>query len=85
MALQGTKTGDEIYTNMDWSFDESWNFQDIKSMLGGVLGSIEEIFGEKMVTEMIAHWAAETGKLQQINKTQAVVVSKSHGLKFKKK
>src|SRR2546428_11927496 len=84
IAIQGNKDGKQIMVSMDWSFDSSWTKDEIKSMLGGFLGNIEEVFGEKMVTEMIAHWGEETGKLVKINDSQAVVYGKSKGLSFKK-
>lgn len=84
VCIQGNKNGEEILVNMDWSFDSSWSAQEIKSMLGGFLGNLEDVFGEKMVTEAIAHWGEDTGKLVKTGKGQAMVYSKSRGLDFKK-
>lgn len=58
--------GDQLETNLDWSFDEKATPEQIKSGLGSLLTTIEQIFGEKMVTEMIVHYADETGKLTKL-------------------
>lgn len=70
--------------NIDWSFDSETNIVEIKSMLGGFLGNIEDVFGEKMVTEMISHWGVETGKVVKDGSGKAMVYARSKGQKFKK-
>lgn len=88
IALQANrvkgKEGYRLMANMDWSFDDETTPVEIKSFLGGVLGSIEEVFGEKMVTEAITHYASETGKLVK-SPDGKVAYLKSKGLTFKKK
>lgn len=81
VCIQGNKDKNGIMVNMDWSFDSSWSIHEIKSMLGGFLGNVEEVFGEKMVTEMISHWGEETGKTVK-DKSGKFLWLKSKGLKF---
>jgi hypothetical protein len=83
VCIQADKEGNQIMTNMDWSFDSSWTPTEIKSMLGGFLGSIEEVFGEKMVTEAIIHWADDTGKTV-MDKNGKFLWLRSKGLQFRK-
>lgn len=84
VCIQGTKKKDDIITvNMDWSFDKSLTPEELKSFFGGFLGNLEDIFGEKMVTEAITHWADETGKLVKAPGGKLAYL-KSRGLDFKK-
>jgi hypothetical protein len=53
----------QLETNMDWSFDDNVDAIEVKSFLGSILSSIEEVFGEKMVTEAIMHYADEKDHL----------------------
>lgn len=72
----------QLETNIDWSFDDETTPIEIKSFLGAILGSIEEIFGEKMVTEAILHYAEENNHL--IKTPQGAGLHfKSKGLDFK--
>lgn len=87
IAAQGTFTDEKhehMHTNIDYSFGKSYKPQEVRALIGSMLTSIEELFGEKMVTEAMAHWADETGKLVKINKSQAIIYSKSKGIEFKK-
>lgn len=72
----------QLETNMDWSFDDPTTTEEIKSFLGSILSSIEDSFGEKMVTEAILHYAAERSHLV-ITPQGAGLNFKSKGLKFK--
>src|SRR3990167_8276839 len=63
IAIQGNKDGEEMMVNMDWSFYEGATPSEIKSMIGCFLASVEDLFGEKMVTESITHYAGDTGKI----------------------
>ncbi|HYT41829.1 MAG TPA: hypothetical protein VEP90_05755, partial [Methylomirabilota bacterium] len=71
-----------LNTNMDWSFDDSTTPEEIKSFLGSILSNIEDVFGEKMVTEMITHYAKERNHLI-ITPQGAMLNFKSKGLQFK--
>jgi len=83
MAIQATRDGkDGLSVNVDWSFPVGTTPMDVKSMLGGFLGNIEEIFGEKMVTEMITHYGMDTGKLVKAPGGK-VAYMKSRGIDFK--
>lgn len=63
IAIQGNKNGEEIMVNMDWSFAKDVSVIELKSMIGGLLGNLEDLYGEKFITEVIAHHAEETGKM----------------------
>jgi hypothetical protein len=77
-----TEKGYQIETNLDWSFDDKTTPLEIKSSLGSFLSTIEDIFGEKMVTEAILHYAEERNHLV-ITPQGAGLNFKSKGLKFK--
>ncbi len=80
MVIQANREGvGGLVVNIDWSFDPKGNKTEIKSVLGGFLGCIEDVFGEKMVTEMVAHWAEDTGR----NIENGVIRMRSKGLDFK--
>jgi len=72
----------KLETNIDWSFDDATTNQEIKSFLGGVLGSIEDVFGEKMVTEMIMHYATDMNHIVQTPQGPGLHL-KSKGIEFK--
>ena len=72
----------QLETNMDWSFDDSTTPIEIKSFLGSILSSVEDVFGEKMVTEAIMHYAEERGHLVKTPQG-AGLHFRSKGLKFK--
>ena len=72
----------QIETNLDWSFDDATTSEEIKSSLGSFFSTIEDIFGKKMVTEAILHYAEERNHLI-ITPQGAGLNFKSKGLKFK--
>lgn len=72
----------QLETNMDWSFDDPTTPEEVKSFMGSILSSIEDCFGEKMVTEAILHYAEERNHLV-ITPQGASLNFKSKGLKFK--
>lgn len=72
----------QLETNMDWSFDDPTTPIEIKSFLGSILSSVEDVFGEKMVTEAILHYASERKHLV-ITPQGAALNFKSKGLAFK--
>lgn len=77
-----TEKGYNLETNMDWSFDDGVTPEEIKSFFGAILSSIEDVFGEKMVTEAILHYAEEKNHL--VKTPMGVALNfKSKGLKFK--
>lgn len=87
MAFQANRTNQEkedyrLHTNTDWSFDDPTTPEEIKSFLGSILSSIEDIFGEKMVTEAITHYAQERDHLIQTPQGAALHF-RSKGLSFK--
>lgn len=88
IALQCTRIekGKDIYqldVNMDWSFDDATTPEEIKNFIGGFLGSVEDVFGEKMVTEAIMHYAHENNHI--IHTPDGPLMHlKSKGLSFKK-
>lgn len=69
-------------TNIDWTFDDETTTEEIKSAFAALLDSIEEIFGEKMVTEMIMHYAQDMNHLVQTPHGPGLHL-KSKGLEFK--
>ncbi len=72
----------QLETNMDWSFDNEVTPTELKSFLGSILSSIEDVFGEKIVTEAISHYAEERNHL--IKTPQGLTLHfKSKGLEFK--
>lgn len=73
----------QLETNMDWSFDDPTTDQEIKSFLGSILSSIEDVFGEKMVTEAMLHYAKDMNHLV-LTPQGAALNFKSKGLAFKK-
>lgn len=80
MAFQANRTNEneskyQMMTNMDWSFDDETTTQEISSFLGSILSSVEDVFGEKMVTEAITHYATERNHL--------VFTPQGAGLKFR--
>lgn len=86
-TLQCNRTNDakaeyQLMTNMDWSFDDDVTPIEIKSFLGSFLSSIEEAFGEKMVTEALMHYAKEKGHLVDMAGGK-VLNFRSKGLSFK--
>jgi hypothetical protein len=72
----------QMDTNLDWIFDDEVTPSEIKSILGSFLSSIEDIFGEKMVTEAVLHYAEERGHLVKTPQGAALHL-KSKGLSFK--
>lgn len=83
LALQASRDGKGgLQTNIDWVFDKETTAAEIKSALGGLLACIEEVFGEKMVTEAIAHYAKDCGHLVETPQG-ATLNFKSKGLQFK--
>lgn len=64
ICIQGNKDGNIINVNMDWSFAKDATAAEIKSFLGQFMGNIEDVFGEKMVTEMITHFASTYGHMK---------------------
>ena len=72
----------QLETNMDWSFDNNVTPTEIKSFLGSILSSIEDVFGEKMVTEAMLHYAEERGHLVKTPQVAALNF-RSKGLNFK--
>jgi len=87
LAFQGNRVerGNDQYqleTNLDWSFDDETTIVEIKSILGSFLSTIEDVFGEKMATEAILHFAQERNHL--IKTPQGIILNlKSKGIKFK--
>lgn len=86
-ALQANRVnesekGYQMDTNMDWSFDDETSPNEIISLLGSTLSSIEDVFGEKMVTEAILHYAEERGHLVKTPQG-AGFHFRSRGLQFK--
>lgn len=80
-----TQVGKDQYridTNLDWTFDDATTPVEIKSALGSFLSSIEDLFGEKMVTEAIMHYADDMGHLVDVPGGKALHF-KSKGLDFK--
>lgn len=72
----------QLETNMDWSFDNEVTPIEIKNFLGSILSSIEDVFGEKMVTEAMLHYAEERGHLVKTPQGAALNF-RSKGLNFK--
>lgn len=77
-----SEKGYQLETNIDWSFDDPTTSEEIKSILGSFLSSIEDIFGEKMVIEAIVHYAEERNHLVR-TPMGAALNFKSKGLQFK--
>lgn len=71
-----------LNTNLDWLFDNSTTDEEVRASFGSLLSSIEEVFGEKMVTEAIIHYAEEKGHLVKTPQGSGFHF-KSQGLKFK--
>lgn len=85
MAIQANKDGDKgLFINLDWAFPKENTPQEIKSILGAFLANIENVFGEKMVSEAFSHYAMMTGKLKVDENGKNFVELKSKGLDFKK-
>lgn len=78
----GSGPSEMILVNMDWSFREGATAEDVKSMLGGFLSSIEDLFGEKMVTEAVVHYADEMNHMIDTPNGRGMYL-KSKGLTFK--
>lgn len=73
--------GKGLMVNLDWSFSEATTPLEIKSMLGRFLRNIELVFGEKMVTEAIMHYAENMNHF--IKTPQGVALHfRSKGLNF---
>lgn len=85
-VIQGNLVNGGIMVNVDWSFSNESKAKPelIKSMLGGFLGNILDIFGEKMVTEAIIHYAQENGKIETDIHGNKTLKLKSKGLEFKR-
>lgn len=82
VCIQANRDPDGLMVNFDWSFVKDANAAEIKSMLGGFLANIEEVFGEKMVTEAVIHYAEDMGHM--VDTPQGKVMRlKSKGLDFK--
>ena len=84
VTIQGNQTGERLLVNLDWSFPNGTPTDTIKSLFGGLLGNLEDIYGEKMVTEIIHHWAQETGKIVDLPGGGKAINLKSKDLEFKK-
>lgn len=87
-AFQANRTNNteahyQLTMNMDWSFDDATTSEEIKSFLGSILSSIEDTFGEKMVTEALTHYAHERNHLIKTPTGEALLHFKSKGLDFK--
>ncbi len=82
MCMQANRDENGLMVNADWSFAKDATAQDIKSMLGGFLGNIEEVFGEKMVTEAVTHYAEDMGHMVNTPQGKAMYL-RSKGLNFK--
>lgn len=83
IAYQATREeGGYLHTNIDWLFDKETTTDEIRAAFGSLLSSIEDIFGEKMVTEAITHYANEKGHLIK-TPNGAILHLKSKGLSFK--
>lgn len=67
MAIQANKNveGYDWMVNFDWSLAKDTQPTDIVATLGRFLGNIEEIFGEKMVTKAIMHYALDMKHIVQ--------------------
>ncbi len=74
--IQGTKIGEGIESNMDWSIDPTWKMEEIKSLIGVFLASLEDVFGERMVTQAIIHYAEDTKKTAFIDKKAKIMYLK---------
>ena len=72
-----TEKGYQMETNLDWTFDDPTTPEEIRATLGSFLSTIEDLFGEKMVTEAILHYAEERNHL--------VMTPQGAGLNFKSK
>lgn len=84
ICIQANRNTDgyDLMVNFDWSFAKDSTPTEIKSFLGGFLGNIEEVFGEKMVTEAIMHYAEDMGHIVETPQGKALHL-KSKGLEFK--
>ena len=82
VATEGDEESYRLDTNMDWTFDDESTNQEIKSFLGSILSSVEDVFGEKMVTEAIMHYAEERNHLV-ITPHGAALHFKSKGISIK--
>lgn len=74
--------GYNLMVNFDWSFAKDASPQEIKSFLGGFLGNIEEVFGEKMVAEAIMHYADDMGHIVDTPQGKGLYL-RSKGLDYK--
>src|SRR4051812_16441454 len=70
-------------TNMDWTFDDPTTPEEIQAFMGSILSSIEDVFGEKMVTKAILHYAEEREHLVYTDQG-ATLNFKSVGIDYKK-
>lgn len=85
LAIQGTRKLDgRMDVNIDWSFAPGVSMAELKSMFGGLLANLEDLYGEKFVTELIAHYAEDTNKLVKLSNSN-VAFLKSHNIDFKKR
>lgn len=82
IAFQAARVNGGLATNLDWLFDKQTTNDEIKSAFGSLLSSIEDVFGEKMVTEAIMHYAEEKNHLIKTPQGAALHF-KSKGLNFK--
>jgi len=81
-SAQANRDENGLMVNIDWSFAKDVDSTEIKSFLGGVLNDIEEVFGEKMVTEAVMHYAEDMGHMIDTPHGRAMYL-KSKGLDFK--
>lgn len=73
---------DGLMVNVDWDFSDDTTVSEIKGALGRFLGNIEDIFGEKMVTEAIQHYAEDMGHMRD-TPFGKVMHLRSKGITFK--
>lgn len=85
MTIHGNRseTPGGLLVDMDWCFVPDTNPLEIKAFIGTFLSGISDIWGEKMVTEAIMHYAEDNGRVVK-DGDKNVAVLKSAGLDFKK-
>lgn len=82
VKTEGEVESYRLDTNMDWSFDDPATPEEIYNFMGSILSSIEDVFGEKMVTKAIQHYAEERNHLV-ITPQGATLNFRSVGLNYK--
>lgn len=71
-----------VMSNTDWYLEKGTDVEYVVASLSSFLQTIEEVFGEKMVAEMIMHYAVEKNHIIETPQGAAMNI-RSKGLKFK--